>query len=98
MARVEHRQPRICCRCEQEFTAEQVHGIEGIGWTPLRGGWRCPTCSRTHQQRVDTMAQALVANHERHLWLRSEEHTAYEGCLWCEVIERASTLMLQRPE
>ena len=88
---------RTCCRCEKHYDSESVGSLAGIGWTPLISGWSCPARSRARAQRVDEMARALVANHPARLWLGTNEHTRYDDCVICEVIARATDLVLSAP-
>jgi hypothetical protein len=62
---------------------------------PVRSGWRCPTCSRAHLCRVDDLARTLVANHHRHGWLGTAEHTSYDECVFCEALSAATELLLR---
>lgn len=88
------RTPRVCVSCSDTFAGEQLQGPTAIGWTPLRRGWRCPHCSRAHLARVDELARSLVAGHQRHLWVGTQEHAEWDECVWCDVLRRATELAL----
>jgi hypothetical protein len=87
--------PAVCVRCRRQYSAEEVR--REIAWTPLRSGWRCPNCSRAHAQRINALADALVRDHSRHGWAGTAEHTAYDECVFCEVVLTATQRLLQVP-
>jgi hypothetical protein len=88
--------PRRCGRCGRTFTAEQVNSDKG--WTPCRTGWRCGDCGRAHMQRVNDFADALLANHRRHDWAGTSEHTNYDECVFCDALTEATRRLLSAPE
>jgi hypothetical protein len=87
---------RQCCRCDHEFTADEVQG--GYGWTPLRSGWRCPDCTRAYRTRVDALVDAFLANHQSRGWVAISEHREYEECVFCDVLATATARLLSAPE
>jgi hypothetical protein len=90
----EAREPeRRCCRCSRTFSPAKVR-VPGALWTPLRDGWRCPDCTRAYEARIDRLARRLIADHEQHRWLRAEEHPLAAECVFCDVIRRATALLL----
>jgi hypothetical protein len=91
---VQARTSRTCTTCSSEFSAEQVADARAVGWTPLRRGWRCPTCTRAYESRVDRLARKLIADYEWHRWLRADEHQPFDACVFCDVIRRATELLL----
>jgi hypothetical protein len=92
-----HRPARSCCRCGRAFSPEQVRG-DGPGWSPLRDGWRCPSCTRAYQARIDRLARRLIAEHHQRRWMNAHEHVAYTECVFCDVIRRATALLLERQQ
>jgi hypothetical protein len=89
-----HSPPRRCCRCATTFSPEQLRA-SGPGWVPVRDGWRCPTCTRAYEARIDRLARRLIAEHEQRRWLRAHDHIASEECVFCDVIRRATELLLE---
>jgi hypothetical protein len=87
------RPARTCCRCGQTFAAEELRA-SGPGWCPLHDGWRCPTCTRAYQSRIERLARRLIAEHEQQRWVHADEHTALTECVFCDVIRRASAMLL----
>jgi hypothetical protein len=78
--------------------------VDGVGcarsqagrsrWCPLHDGWRCPNCTRAYQARIERLARRLIAEHEQQRWVHAEEHTAWTECVCCDVIRRASAMLL----
>jgi hypothetical protein len=64
----------------------------GLGWSSLRDGWRCPSCTRAYEARIDRLARRLIAEHEQRRWM----HAPSTECVFCDVIRRATTLLLER--
>jgi hypothetical protein len=88
-----HRPARTCCRCGQTFSPEELRA-SGPGWSPLRDGWRCPNCTRAHEARIERLARRLIAEHEQDRWMHAGEHAASIECVFCDVIRRATALLL----
>jgi hypothetical protein len=63
----------------------------------VRDGWRCPEWSRAHEARIDRLARRLIAEHKQRRWIRAHEHIASEECVFCDVVRRATELLLEAP-
>jgi hypothetical protein len=88
-----HHPARSCCRCGQTFSPEELRAL-GPGWSPLRDGWRCPSCTRAYEARIERLARRLIAEHGERRWLHVAEHAASTECVFCDVIRRATALLL----
>jgi hypothetical protein len=88
-----HRPARTCCRCGNTFSPEELLA-SGPGWAPLRDGWRCPNCTRAYDARIERLARRLIAGHDQHRWMHADEHPASTECVFCDVIRRATALLL----
>jgi hypothetical protein len=40
------------------------------------------------------MDRRLIAEHEQHRWMHADEHAASTQCVFCDVIRRATALLL----
>jgi hypothetical protein len=83
---------RACCKCERWFSSEEISGANA--WTPLRAGWRCPTCTRERWARINKLATSLRTTHHRYDWAGQPEHREYDECVFCEVLGVATELAL----
>jgi predicted DCC family thiol-disulfide oxidoreductase YuxK len=88
--------PCQCGRCGKTYTYKQVKADRG--WAPVRSGWRCGDCGRAHIKRVNDLADALLANHRRHDWAGTSEHTNYDECVFCDALTEATRRLLSAPE
>jgi hypothetical protein len=86
---------RTCCRCGRTFSYEEVR-TPGAPWMPLRDGWRCPDCTRAYEARIERLARRLIAEHQQHRWLRADEHPVGAECVFCDVVRRATAMLLDR--
>jgi hypothetical protein len=91
-----HRPARACCRCQRTFVPEELRAA-GPGWTPLREGWRCPNCTRAYEARIERLARKLIADHAQRRWIGACEHPMSFECVFCDVIRRATALLLDAP-
>jgi hypothetical protein len=91
-----HRPARACRRCGRTFSPDELAAI-GPGWTPLHEGWRCPSCTRAHEASIERLARRLIAEHAQRRWLHTHEHPTSSECVFCDVIRRATALLLDAP-
>jgi hypothetical protein len=91
-----HRPARTCCRSGRAFSPDKFRD-EGPGWSPLRDGWRCPSCTRAYEARIDRLARRLLAERQQRRWLYTHEHPISAECVFCDVIRHATALLLDAP-
>jgi hypothetical protein len=47
--------------------------------------------------RVNDLADALLATHRRHDWAGTSEHTNYDECVFCDALAEATRRLLSAP-
>jgi hypothetical protein len=44
------------------------------------------------------LARRLIAEHRQRRWMHAHEHAASSECVFCDVIRRATALLLERTQ
>jgi hypothetical protein len=61
---------------------------------PLRAGWRCTQCTHRYHALIHRLATTLLEHHQQRNWLVLAEHTAWDQCIFCEVLTPATEIVL----
>jgi hypothetical protein len=49
-----------------------------------------------YEARIDRLARRLIADHDQRRWMHAHEHDPSTECVFCDVIRRATALLLER--